>query len=211
MKTKNIILIGILGLLLSGCLVKSLHPYYLERDVVFKLELLGTFTDADQATWQISQYKFSKGFMQEDSLDNSYLVEMWEDAQHKSRFNVHLFELDGVSYLDFAPIREDRPEVLTELHLVPAHSIARIEIISDDELIISWFDEEWLTELFEENRVKIAHEVIKTTDELSPTQYVLTAGTVELQKFLIKYGNAELPVKCGDDKSFTCTKLIRRR
>jgi hypothetical protein len=210
MKTRSIILIAFIGLLLSSCLVKSLHSFYTEGDVVYKPELLGKFTDADGATWQISQYRYSKGFMQGDTVDNSYLVEMYEDAQHKSRFNVHLFELQGVSYLDFAPIREDRPEVLTELHLVPAHTIARIEIISDHELIISWFDEEWLTKLFEENRVKIAHEVVSTTNELSPTEYVLTAGTEELQKFLIKYGNTELPNDCGENKSFTCTKLTRQ-
>ena len=211
MKTRNTILIFILGLLMSSCLVKSLHSYYKESDVIYKPELLGTFTDADGAVWEISRYSFSKGFMEGDSIDNSYLVEMYEDSRHKSRFNVHLFKLDGVSYLDFAPIRPDRPEVLTELHLVPTHSIARIEVISDDELIISWFDEEWLTKLFEENRVKIAHEVVTTTDVLQPTEYVLTAGTEELQKFIIKYGNTELPVDCGENKSFSCTKLIRQR
>ncbi|MCF8302151.1 MAG: hypothetical protein K9I94_02670 [Bacteroidales bacterium] len=211
MKAKSIILIGIMGLLFSGCLVKSLHPYYEERDVVFKPELLGSYMDADETAWKISRYSFSKGFMKGDSIDNSYLVEMQQkDAKRVSRFNVHLFELEGINYLDFAPIREDRDEVLMELHLVPAHSIAQIEIISDNEITISWFEEEWLTDLFKENRVKIAHEVITYTDELEPTQYVLTAGTSELQKFLIKYGKTKLPAECDEYNSVSCTTLKRK-
>lgn len=211
MKTKSILLIGILSILLSSCLVKSLHPFYTENDVVFKPELTGTFLDADSATWIIKKYIYSKGFMKGDTTDNSYVVEMYEDTAHVSKFNVHLFELDGVSYLDFAPIREDREEVMLELHLIPTHSLARLDLISDDEMVVSWFDEDWLEKLFEENRVKIAHEVIHTTDQLNSTEYVLTASTEELQKFIIKYGNTELTKPCTENSNAICAKLKRVR
>lgn len=64
---------------LSGCLVTSLHPFYKESDVVFNTQLLGTWLDEDSAIWRINPFVFSKGFMKDDSTDNSCLVEMQDD------------------------------------------------------------------------------------------------------------------------------------
>jgi len=210
MKTRIILLIGLIAIILSGCLVKSLHPFYKETNVVFDPGLLGTWLDEDSATWVIKQYVFPKGLFSGDSIDNSYLVEMYEKQNHVSRFNVHLFKLDGISYLDFAPIREDKDEQMVDLHYIPAHSLARIEISPNHELLISWFSEEWLSKLFEENRVKISHEVIKATDPNYPDEYVLTASTDELQKFIMKYGNNEAAYG-SSDKNAISVKLKRMK
>ncbi|MGC9344920.1 MAG: hypothetical protein ACP5E3_19600, partial [Bacteroidales bacterium] len=69
-----------------------------------------------------------------------------------------------------------------------SHSVARVEFYSDGNFAFFWYDEEWLNELFEQNRVKISHEVIQQEKSESMTAYVLTASTEELQKFLLKYG-----------------------
>jgi hypothetical protein len=197
MKTHNIILIGILALAISGCFVKSLHPFFKESDVEFKDELLGTWLDEDSATWRINPYVFTKGFMQGDSTDNSYLVEMFDDTSK-----------DGKLYLDFAPIRGDRYDEMIDIHMIPAHSIARIDFVSDDEVIIAWFNEDWLKGLFEENRVKIAHEVISTAEGNYTKEYVLTASTDELQKFIVKYGSVEDDYLCDDENNILfCTRL----
>jgi len=210
MKTRSIIFIGILAMAISGCLVKSLHPFFKESDVEFKNELLGTWLDEDSATWRINPFVFAKGFMKGDSTDNSYLVEMFDDTSNISKFNVHLFKLDGKMYLDFAPIREDRYDEMIDIHLISAHSIARIDFVSENEVQISWFNEEWLSELFEENRVKIAHEVITSSDGFNFKEYVLTASTDELQKFIIKYGSNEDAYLCdGESNNFLCTRLRR--
>jgi len=208
MKTRSIIFIGILTLVMSGCLVKSLHPFYKESDVVFNNELVGTWLDEDSATWRINPYVFTKGFMQGDSTDNSYLVEMFEDSTNMSTFNVHLFKLGDKLYLDFDPIRGDRYDEMIDIHMIPAHSIARIIFVSEDEVVITWFDEDWLNDLFEENRVKIAHEVITTSEGYITKEYVLTASTDELQKFIIKYASDEDAYLCNDKKNnFMCTRL----
>jgi len=211
MKTRNIILIAIIGLLLSSCLVKSLHPFFKESDVVYKPELLGTFLDEDSATWNIKQHVYSKGFMLGDTADNSYLVEMIDENGVQSDFNVHMFELEGYLYLDFFPIQNDRFDDLAGYHMVPVHSLARLDLVSDDELVISWFDEDWLSKLFEENRVKISHEEIKVGDYKETKEYVLTASTEELQKFIIKYGKEKLQVNCEDNKDGFCVTLNRTR
>lgn len=176
----------------------------------FKNELLGVWLDEDSATWRINPFVFPKGFIQGDSTDNSYLVEMFDDTSNISTFNVHLFWLDGKMYLDFAPIREDRYDEMIDIHLIPAHSIARIDFVSENEVVIAWFNEDWLKSLFEENRVKIAHEVITTAEGNYTKEYVLTASTDELQKFIVKYGSVEDAYLCDDENNnFMCIRLKR--
>ncbi len=188
MKKQSIILIGLMAMILSSCLVKSLHQFYTDDDVIYKEELLGSWLDSDSTKWVISQYSFSKGFMKEDLLDNSYLVEMYEeDSLPPSKFNVHLFQLNKKLYLDFLPIRGERYNKMLDIHLVSTHSIARIKFEKDGQVGISWFSEDWIEELFKENRIKISHEVINSTSGSHGKEYVLTASTEELQKFLIKY------------------------
>jgi len=209
MKTRNIIIIALVGLLLSSCLVKSLQPFFHNEDVIYNPTLLGTYIDNDSAKWVIKQHVYSKGFMQGDTADNSYLVELHEEDSSISKFNVHLFELDGIYYLDFFPVLSDRYDNFVGYHMVPVHSLARIEVKSNDHLVISWFDEEWLNKLFEENRVKISHEVISVGEYKETKEYVLTASTDELQKFVRKYGKEHLNQACNEDSDGVCVNLNR--
>ena len=62
-------------------------------------------------------------------------------------------------------------------------SLARVQYNSDS-ILLYWFAEDWLTELFEENRIRIKHETIEYADF---TRQLLTASTDELQKFIKKY------------------------
>ena len=198
-----------MGVILSSCLVKSLQPFYHEKDVIYNPKLIGTYLDNDSAKWVIKQHVFSKGFMQGDTADNSYLVELHEEDHSISKFNVHMFELDGIQYLDFFPVLGDRFDNFIGYHMVPVHSLARIEVKSANQLVISWFDEEWLNKLFEENRVKISHEVIKVGDYEQTKEYVLTASTDELQKFIGKYGKEYLDQPCNAESDAVCVILNR--
>jgi len=144
MKTRILILAAILALLFNGCIVKSLHQFYDEDEVIFEDALLGTWQDDDKIRWEISPFMFSKGFMKGDSTDNSYLVELYEDSINPVKFNAHLFQVDGKKYLDFVPLREDRYDGLLDMHLVSAHSLAFIDYTESNKLTISWFNEEWL-------------------------------------------------------------------
>jgi hypothetical protein len=67
--------------------------------------------------------------------------------------------------------------------MLPVHIFARVEFV-DEGVEISFFDRDWLEELLEQNRIRIAH-------EKTPEYFVLTASTDELQKFVIKYSDVE--------------------
>ena len=70
-------------------------------------------------------------------------------------------------------------------HHIPVHTLARVQYNSDS-ILLYWFAEEWLTELFEENRIRIKHETVESGDY---ARHVLTASTDDLQKFIKKYVN----------------------
>jgi hypothetical protein len=183
MKTKSILFLAVLILVLSSCLVKSLHPFFKEKDVVMKKEIMGTWTDQKSGKWIISQAKTKKaGSDSVDSLLNYYNVSL-TDKDGISKFISHLFKLNNQLFVDFFP-DEVSLSGLTSYHIVATHSIAKIEVFKDS-INIKWFNEQWLKNLFENNKIRISHEVIY--DEDGP--YILTASTDELQKFLIKYGN----------------------
>lgn len=191
MKTKSFIVIVVMAFLLNSCLIKSLHPFYFEKDVIFQKELIGDYIDQDSAKWEIRQHKISKGFFNGDSLDNSYDVSYYGKDVTKNLFNVHIFKLNGNTYLDFFPLKEfESNEELTSYHIIYSHSLAKIEATSGSDIKISWFNESWLNTLFKENRIRISHEVISNPDnKKEEPSYALTASTAELQKFIIKYGN----------------------
>ncbi|MFW5645222.1 MAG: hypothetical protein ACOCZL_04860, partial [Bacteroidota bacterium] len=64
MRTKNIIIITILlTFLLSGCLVKSLHPFYIEKDRFFRQELVGKWMDQDSMIWTFPEQPFQNSWV----------------------------------------------------------------------------------------------------------------------------------------------------
>jgi hypothetical protein len=184
MKPLFVFLVVLMTFLFQGCFVKSLHPFFTEKDVLFKPELLNTWTDQDSGTWEIKPVK---------EKSNAYEMIFRKEGK-VAVFFVHLFQLEGELYFDFLPLSSNAPGIdLFDLHLLPTHSVAKVAMINKDEVLIKWFNEVWLTKLFEQNRIKIAHEVImdETPSDEEDKAYVLTASTEELQKFIIKYGNED--------------------
>ena len=209
MKTSVLVFTILLFTFLSGCVVKSLHQFFQEEDVIYEESLLGSWMDEDSTRWVIKPYVFPKGFMKGDSVDNSYLIELYDDSEEPQKFNAHLFRLNGKMYFDFKPIREDRNEDFLDVHLVSTHSLALVDFAENGEVTIGWFNDEWLSNLFKENRVKISHEVVEGATDNYGREYVLTASTDELQKFILKYGVPGDKGLCVDDDNFLCIHLTK--
>jgi hypothetical protein len=179
MKNKHAFIIaGFFILFLSGC-IPSIHPLYSDEDIVFKTELLGSWAEGD-AKWVFEQ----RG-------ENGYLLKYYEkenffrDTATFSDFEVTLLKLGNNYYLDFYPGENDQLDFSSLLiaTLLPVHIFAKVDFV-DEGVEISFFDRDWLEELLDENRIRIAHE--KTSE-----YFVLTASTDELQKFVIKYSDVE--------------------
>jgi hypothetical protein len=205
MKPKHICVLVIFLIVMQGCLVKSLHPFYTDKDLVFKQELVGKWTDLDSATWVISQHKGFTGLLKDKAPVKAYDI-TFTDNKGTSKFVAHLFTLDSQLFLDFYPDEINTGNDLGNYHLIPAHSLAKVKI-EGGKILISWYNEEWLVKLFNQNRVRIAHERIPYDPDdhnRDNFQVILTAPTGELQKFIIKYGNDPQAFKNDkDDLGYT--------
>ena len=187
MKTRIILSILLMIIFLQGCLVKSLHPFYAGQDTIFKKELLGKWTDKDSSAWVIEQHMRFNGIMKEDKPDASYNI-TFTDRKGTSKFIAHLFQLEGQLYIDFYPSEISSGNDLGGFHMVATHSLARVDL-TGGKIIIRWYNQEWLTDLFNKNRIRIAHERVPyDLDQQDPgsMQVILTAPTDELQKFIRK-------------------------
>jgi hypothetical protein len=190
MKTTMFASVILMACLLPGCLVKSLHPFYTENDVMFREELLGTWTDKDSSVWVLEQHKQFDGLMKPEKPVPAYDVTM-TDNKGTSRFLAILFALEGQLFLDFFPSENSCGSNLSGFHMVPSHSLAKVDI-EGESIRIGWYNEQWLVDLFNKNRVRIQHERVPyDVDQKNPDswQVILTAPTDELQKFIRKYGN----------------------
>ncbi|MDH3246820.1 MAG: hypothetical protein OEM26_19520 [Saprospiraceae bacterium] len=164
--------IGILSLLASSSCIPTVHPLYSSDTLVESQLLEGRFSDEDSAQWQFRK-----------ELDHYYLV--MNEHGKEAFFFVHLVQLDDYFYLDFFPDKVDALEINEFLlwHLLPVHLFARVEI-HEDKLDLYFFDPQWLRVLLDERRIRIKHEQVMGN-------YLITASTEELQKFVTKYGHLE--------------------
>lgn len=176
----------------SSCLVRSIHPFYKEKNIEFLSGLTGTWIDQDSSIWEISRRENSESFLGKAKVFDNYHV-VYKDGDGKEKdayFILTHFKLKGVSYLDFEALTEENiGDNLASWHFIPSHSVARIEMFGNENALFYWYDEEWLADLFEKNRVKISHEKISSGNSFETESYILTASTDELQKFLVKYGD----------------------
>lgn len=184
MKRTIIIAVALLAFMQS-CIVISVHPFYKEQNVVFKKQFEGEWKDNDNQTWRIHQNTLKP---------NSYELHCTKNGREVSLL-AHLFTLNDEMYIDMVPINSQDEDIpVFDLHMVPTHSIAKVALLNDHQVDIKWFDEEWLDDMFRENRIKISHELIMDENPGAMTgkgMYLLTASTEELQKFVIKFGKNE--------------------
>ena len=178
--TKNLIAFGI-AILFMSC-VRSLHPLFDKKDLVFEPALVGTWAEMDSKnTWTF-----------EKSGDKTYSLVYFEYEQgsvgkevkgDSAGFAAQLGRLGDFTFLDLFP--EEREEngntrnTLYNLHILPAHTIWRVWLEAD-ELRLALLDNGWLKKMIGEEKVEIAHEEIDGA-------IILTASTQQLQKFVLEH------------------------
>ena len=197
MKSKVILSILAISTMLSSCLVNSLHPFYEEEDIYYDENILGKWEANDSTIWTVRQIYLAVGEGEEkkEYYKNGYVIGYTDENEKPVAFDVFIFKLNNQTYADFYP--SFYPTTLFEnfpdLYSVRTHVLAKVEI-TDDQIDLSWFNGEWLAKLIENNRIKISHEFISYPEPISQRfkgQYVLTASTNELKKFIKLYGDDE--------------------
>ena len=205
MKRSKLIILILALTAMSSCLVSSLHPFYKSKDKIFDPAMVGYWIDSDSCIWTIEpntytdfiwgenktdsihNVTYTESFPGEERMDSTYKIVYYENEHAKAELIGTLFQLNGVSYVDFAPDpdADHSSSDFTSWHHVPVHTLARVKV-NKDSILLYWYGDEWLNELFEQNRIRIKHETVESLDY---DRHVLTASTDELQKFIKKYAN----------------------
>ncbi len=193
MNTKTLIAGIMTSLLFTGCIVLSFHPLYQKEDLFANDLLIGTWIDEDSTAWKFDFHCFPGDSVAENRDSTSFILHLQEPGAScfaEACFRIHIIRLAGHYFLDFYLENYfDNNIDLFDMHLIPVHSFARLEL-SGDEAIIRWFDPEWIDDLFQKKRKQIAH-------ENNGENTLLTASTEELQQFVAKYANEEAAFKDG--------------
>lgn len=174
-KTIAAVVVG-LSLVWTGCWQKSVHPFYLDDNVVFEQRLIGTWMEQKAKEGDDPQsWSFSEG------PKHSYQLEI-HDGDENLEFDAHLFELGEARFLDLYSRRRAVSEI-------PAHHLFRVGKIGSS-LELQILSGEWIMEWIEEHPKGIAH--VKAHDPEKPEdtdkgEIILTAGTKALQGFVLAH------------------------
>lgn len=174
MKRITVSILGVALILLAGCVVTSVYPYYTAKDLTFDPALLGTWSDpaetnADRETWTF------------EKLEAQTYKLVIRDTNKTNEFDVHLFTLGNAKFLDALP--RERHEYTT-----PNHVLLHVKNLQPQlELRVLSYD--WLGKLLETNPKAIRHIVVPKgpRDSDDRGEITLTADTAELQKFIRKH------------------------
>jgi len=183
MKTKSLAVFALVSLFLVGC-VPSLHPLYTENELVFEPLLLGVWAEEGDGV----SYEFIK------DGSSTYTMIYTEDSI-PSDFAAHLLKLGDNLFL-----KPDEPECGNDFHkgyLISAHSFYKVSL-EKDVLCLDGLDIDWLRDLYRDGKTELSREILQGND------FVLTASTKELQKFVLTFR------KKGSyfDKNNSMTKIM---
>lgn len=158
----------------SGCFVRSLHPIYMERDLVFEPALLGEWSEAgSKEVWTFSR-----------EGANGYLFVHTDEEGRRGDFRSGLAKIGDVFFLDLVPVGPDaRGNLIHDLHFLPVHSFLHLERIAPT-LRMRAPDPDWLERFLAAHPEALSHETIDG-------DIVLTAPTGELQAFWLKHLGTE--------------------
>lgn len=184
-KIKLITIISFFFILIQSC-IPSLHPLYTSEDLVFDQNLIGEWIDSDSIVWKFEKFVPSNTpFPNKSDLSKDSFYKLTVNDGKPAIFHVHLLRLENYFYLDFYIKGYKIENDMADLHLFPVHTFARVKI-ENNKVVLEQFNIEFIEDLIKEKKIRIKHEV-------SYDNLILTAGTKELQKFVIKYAdNKEL-------------------
>ncbi|MGC8886084.1 MAG: hypothetical protein ACP5MG_02875 [Verrucomicrobiia bacterium] len=167
--------------LLTGCFVRSLHPLYTEKDLIFDENLLGIWQDENTNKWEFTKE------------DKGYQLTHTDERGNKAIFEARLLKLEKYRFLDLYVVGFDdgfdqKLNGFGLFHLIPAHTFMRVDSIDKQEAKFRFFNLNWLKKIVKQNPKTIEHIFI---GEKEDPDVVLTATTAQLQSFVLKNAEGE--------------------
>ena len=213
MKTRVVLLV-LTVFLFNSCIIKSLSPFYTIESLSFNDKLLGNWVDDNKGEWTVESIKDKFEQDQEEGTELSkedmraydnykkgyYLTYIKKDKE--ASFIAMPFKIDTQFFLDFIPLEigADQINSLAAAHLLKTHSVAKLDLRSDANVMFSWLSEKHITDLFDARKIRLKHENVGFDGDL-----LLTASSKELYAFLKRYMQLDVKDKwkIKGDHSFT--------
>ncbi len=178
-----------MAVLLSWGCIPSVNPFYTAKDIQVDARLVGEWQQKDDSK---ESWKFERG------EDRSYKLTVTEKGNKTGTCDARLFKLKEELFLDIIPndckFAEEQADLVSAA-LFPGHLLVRVSL-SDSGLKLAFFDFDWLEKYLKEHPDSLGHRV-------EAKRILLTAGTTELQAFVLKH--------LGEDELFQKpTDFVRR-
>jgi hypothetical protein len=181
-------ILGLAAFMISGCWTLSIHPLYIEKDVVTDPMLAGKWyspEDYDQL-WIFEEdgddaylLTIVEGVEDQlkDAVENESRLVVTVDPDREASFEIHLVRLGEYTVMDFYPEEPENVNEFYKFHVIPAHSFSKVSL-EGHVLQISFFDSEWLMDGLDEGGLPI------NVEEWGDLR-VITAETEDLQRFIL--------------------------
>ena len=166
---------GVIGLILAGCIVPSIYPFYTDKDLVEEPALVGTWISTN------AEAKDPLIFSRVGEKEYRMVVKNGDGSTNE--MSLHFFKLDGQLFMDWMAAQQKNDDAM---YFVPTHMLGKISEIKPL-LIVEELNYDFFTNLLEKDPKAIRH--IKRYDPKDDSKEyipVLTADTAELQAFLRK-------------------------
>jgi hypothetical protein len=160
------------AVLLAGCIVTAVYPYYSARVLCFEPGLVGNWkpSDNDSDHWQFAP-----------AGTNAYRVTAISAGQ-TNVMEGHCFRLHGQLFLD---LYNPQPQSEAFPPPIPSHLALRVLQVQPS-LKLAPLSNDWLADWLKKNPKAIPHRFIQIGDKPQDVQVVLTAQTPELQRLLVR-------------------------
>jgi hypothetical protein len=181
MKTKLIAMAGLAAaILFTGCWQKSVYPFYKEKDVFFEQKLIGSWREASKTEDEAATWTFEKG-----ELKDVYKVHI-ADKETKLDCDGRLFKLGDGKFLDM----HSRNRGIVD---TPAHALFRVLELGET-FKLQMLSPGWFKSRMQLHPKEIANVFMtdpEHPDDVDKGEFVLTASTDEVQKYLLAHLNDE--------------------
>jgi hypothetical protein len=174
MKIKRVAVLVVmgLGLVLAGCIVPSVYPFYTDKDVLMDPALLGLWSAVDANDKE--HWTFEK------AGEQRYKVTIVDNDTNI--YSAHLFKLKDRQFMD-AMLLPDRGAG------IPSHYLLKVAQI-EPTLKMATLNYKWLDSYLDEHPDAIRHIIVLDDPADTNTAHiVLTADTKALQKFIVSQMN----------------------
>lgn len=218
MKHRKLLIVFGIILFISGCsdfcMICSLNPFYLDKNVVLEHEIEGNWSvhpiqtkkdsndknsspweEADTTSiWRINQFISEEKVKTKRGIDstvfkpqNHYVVKLTGNNPDSAQyqFRLVLFRINGVLYGDFSP-REISAIQNSRMAKESYFTVHTLARVQvqNKQLFVSWLGADYMKEMIEKKRVRIKYRYVPDAGRL-----LLTASSEDLTTMIERYAD----------------------